>query len=81
MPDFPIVDTHLHLFDLERLDYPWLAGAPKINRTHLLADYDAATFPVEVDTMVFLQCEVRPDQFLQEAAFVAEATSAGAGKS
>ncbi len=24
MPDYPIVDTHLHIWDTGRLRYPWL---------------------------------------------------------
>jgi L-fuconolactonase len=36
MPSFPIVDAHLHIWDLGRVRYPWLASAPKINRSHLI---------------------------------------------
>ena len=42
MPNFPIVDAHVHLYDVERLNYGWLAGVPAINRTYGLADFDAA---------------------------------------
>jgi L-fuconolactonase len=70
MPDFPIIDSHVHLYDVQRLNYPWLATAPKINRTYLLEDFDAARGPVEVDKIVFAEVWVAPDQYLQEAAFV-----------
>ena len=43
MPDFPIVDAHVHLYDIKRLSYGWLAGVPAINRTCLLDDYGHST--------------------------------------
>ena len=42
MPDFPIVDAHVHLYDVERFSYGWLAGVPKINRSYGLGAFDAA---------------------------------------
>lgn len=72
MPDFPIVDTHLHLWDPQRLRYPWLASVPPLNRPHLLADYRAACADVAVAKMVFLQCECDPAQSRAEAEWVSE---------
>jgi L-fuconolactonase len=72
MPDFPIVDAHVHLYDVSRLSYGWLAGAPKINRTYLLGDFDEARAQVNVDTIVFAEVAVDPGLHLQEAAFVQE---------
>jgi L-fuconolactonase len=72
MPAFPLVDTHLHIWDLGRLNYPWLANVPKLNRNHLIEDYRAACGPVQVAKMVFLQCECEPAQFQQEADWVTE---------
>lgn len=72
MIDIPIIDTHLHLWDLQRLHYPWLAGAPAINRSHLPADYQAATAGTRVAQMVFVQCEAEFAQYEQEVAWVTE---------
>lgn len=70
MLDFAIVDTHLHVWDPQRLRYPWLDNIPLLNRPYLLEDYNAATAPVQVEKMVFLQCECDPAQFMDEAAWV-----------
>jgi L-fuconolactonase len=72
MPSFPIVDTHLHIWDLGRLRYPWLPNVPKINRNHLIEEYRRACGPVAVAKMVFVQCECDPVQFQEEADWVAE---------
>lgn len=72
MPNFPIVDTHLHIWDLSRLRYPWLDGVPKLNKHHLIEDYRQACGPVKVEKMVFLQCECDPAQAQQEADWVTQ---------
>ena len=72
MPAFPIIDTHLHIWDLSRLRYPWLAGVPKLNRNHLIEDYRRACGSVRVAKMVFLQCECDPAQSQAEADWVTE---------
>lgn len=70
MINFPIVDTHLHLWDPGYLRYPWLDEIPLLNRPHLLDDYNRATGPLQVEKMVFLQCEVDFAQFQDEADWV-----------
>ncbi|MEJ1158709.1 amidohydrolase family protein [Prosthecomicrobium sp. N25] len=70
MPDFSIVDAHVHLYDPARLSYPWMASVPAIDRRMLPADYDAARAPVEVDRMVFVEVAVAPGAHLDEARFV-----------
>ena len=76
MPEFPVIDSHVHLYDIARLDYPWLAGVPKLNRTFLLPDFDAARGPVQVDQIVFAEVAVGPGLHVQEAAFVQELADA-----
>jgi L-fuconolactonase len=72
MPNFPIVDTHLHLWNLDRINYPWLASVPLLNKNYLIEDYQRVCGPVEVAKMVFLQCECEPAQYQDEAAWVTE---------
>jgi L-fuconolactonase len=72
MPNFPIVDTHVHLWDLNRLSYPWLAGVPRINRSHLIGDFRRACGPVQIAKMVFVQCECDPAQSQSEVDWVAD---------
>lgn len=70
MPNFPIVDTHVHLYDVEKLSFSWMKNLPKLNKTHLLSDFDAARGPVEVDKIVFAEVWVDPGLHLEEAAWV-----------
>jgi L-fuconolactonase len=72
MPDFPIVDTHLHVWDTNRLRYPWLDGIPLLNKPYLLAEYKRACGPVQVEKMIFLQCECDFSQFMQEVGLVTQ---------
>lgn len=76
MPDFPIIDSHVHLYDVARFRYAWLSRVPKINRTYLLDDFDAACGPVQVDRIVFAEVAVDPGLHVQEAAFVQEMADA-----
>jgi len=70
MPDFAIVDTHLHLWDPTHLRYPWLDGNALLNQPYLLADYNAATAAQPIEKMVFVQCEADFAQFMEEADWV-----------
>ncbi len=76
MPDFPIVDTHLHLWAPGRLSYPWLAGEPRLNRDFLSEDYRQACGAVRVAKMVFVQCDCAPAQAWSEVEWVAEVARA-----
>ena len=70
MLDFPIIDTHLHVWDPQLLRYSWLDDIALLNKAYLLDDYDRACGSVVVEKMVFLQAEVEIDQFMQEAEWV-----------
>jgi L-fuconolactonase len=67
MPNFPIIDAHVHLWDPDRYMIPWLAGVPAINVKRDLADYAESTRDVEVAGLVYLQVEVAPPYAVFEA--------------
>jgi L-fuconolactonase len=46
----PIIDAHVHLWDPDRLSYPWLAEAPAINRAFTGEDF-AAVVPEPVEAV------------------------------
>jgi len=69
MPDFPIVDAHVHLWDPTTFRMSWLDGTP-LERPFGLSDYDEATASLTVDGIVYLQVEVAPAYGLLEAKWV-----------
>ena len=70
MPSFPIVDSHVHLYDPSHLRYSWLKRLPKIDRRYDLADLDRFRDGVEIDKIVFAEVWVDPGLHLEEAAWV-----------
>jgi L-fuconolactonase len=70
MPNFAIVDSHVHLYDIDRFRYGWLDAAPKLKRTSLLEDFDRARGQVMVDRIVFAEVAVDPGLHLAEAKFI-----------
>ena len=74
MPNFPIVDTHLHIWDPARLDYAWIKGNPLFDRPYHVEDYARDCGDVEVEAMVFLECyadfTAERGQYLEEVRFV-----------
>ena len=70
MPDFPISDTHVHVWDTNRFSYPWLSRQPKLNRPFLPDDYLAATGPLQVENIVFVECGMASEQSMEEASWV-----------
>lgn len=75
MPDFPIIDSHVHLYDPRRLSYGWMRGTT-IERVNLLDTFDAARGPVAVEGLVFVEVAADPGQHLAEAALVQELADA-----
>jgi L-fuconolactonase len=72
VPDFPIVDAHLHLWDPTHFRMPWLDGNAVLDKRYGLAEYRQHTAGVEIEAMVYLQVEVHPAYGLLEAEWVVE---------
>lgn len=65
-----ILDTHLHLIYPDRFDYPWLAGAPAINRAWSVEDYFAEALPLGVESALHMEVDVAEADMLAESEFV-----------
>jgi L-fuconolactonase len=65
-----IVDTHQHLWDLDKLQPPWLSGAKELNRSFVMSDYLAASRGQGVVQTVYMEVDVAPEQLLDEARYV-----------
>jgi L-fuconolactonase len=70
MIDFPVIDTHLHLWDITHLSYPWLNDVPQLNRSFSLEKYREACGDLDVKKMIFMQCECDPAQYQKEVEWV-----------
>ncbi len=71
VPNFPIVDSHVHLWDPAKYRIPWLDNVPPINKLADLAMYDEATAGLEIEALVYLQVEVAEVYSLTEARDIA----------
>ena len=66
----PVIDTHQHLWDLQKFRLPWLAGAGELNRTFLTADYLKAAEGLNIRKAVYMEVAVTPEQREAEAHYV-----------
>ena len=65
--EIPVVDTHQHLWDLERFELPWLKGNEALEKQHLFPEYDAATVGIPVVQTVYMEVDVAERQLFDEA--------------
>jgi predicted TIM-barrel fold metal-dependent hydrolase/L-rhamnose mutarotase len=65
-----IVDTHLHLVYLDRFTYPWLEGAPALNKPWDAADYFKEAGPLGIETALHMEVDVAEKDMEAETGFV-----------
>jgi L-fuconolactonase len=70
MPEFPIVDAHVHIYDPAAIRFDWMRDVPKLNRPHLPADYSDRTQGIDIEAMVFVEVDAAPGENLKEAEWV-----------
>ena len=56
MPAFPIIDTHLHVWDQTRLKYAAFDGHPLYGHPYHIEDYQRDSGQLDIDAMVFVEC-------------------------
>lgn len=68
-----IIDTHVHIWNLERSAYDWLKAAPELlNKDYSLSDLEDARVPALVDAGILVQA----DNTLEDTALMLEAAVA-----
>lgn len=72
MNDLPIIDTHQHLWDIQKFKLPWLSSAPELARSHVTSDYLEAVRGLPVTKAVYMEVDVDPTQQVAEAEHLLE---------
>ena len=74
MPNFPIIDTHLHVWDQTRLKYSAFDGSELFGHPYHVEDYRRDCGKLDIEAMVFLECYADfwegGGQYIEEIEFV-----------
>ena len=65
-----IIDTHLHLVYKDRFTYPWLDGAPAINRQWTAQAYFAEAERLGIDAALHMEVDVDETDIVPETRFM-----------
>jgi len=72
-----IVDTHQHLWDLNRFRLPWIQKDSPLARSYVMKDYLTATRGLNVVKTVYMEVDVEPRQQQAEADYVIDVCRQG----
>ena len=70
MSEFSIIDSHVHLLDTSNLTYPFFSSNPNFSNKYLPSDYSEHIEDINVEKIVFLECNVPPHQAVDEAKWI-----------
>ncbi len=68
----PIIDTHVHLWDLNQFRLSWLERGSALQHDFNLGDYRLASRGLNIVKAIYMEVDVAPDQQEQEARAVTE---------
>src|SRR5262249_4052139 len=63
----PVLDTHQHLWDVQKFRLPWIKKGDPFDRNYLLHDYLEATKGLNVVKAIYMEVDVDPAQHVAEA--------------
>jgi predicted TIM-barrel fold metal-dependent hydrolase len=66
----PVLDTHQHLWDVQKFRLPWIKKGDSFDRNYLLSDYLEATKGLNVVKAIYMEVDVDPAQHVAEAEYV-----------
>jgi L-fuconolactonase len=74
-----IVDTHLHVWDTDRFDYPWLHEVPDVDRPMTFSELatERTEGAAHIDGFVFVQADCLPEQAIAEVDWVSSIAADG----
>ncbi len=70
MFDFPIIDSHFHIWDIDILRYPWLDSRGILNQSYSLAQYKEAMDKWNIEGSIYV--EVTSTDYVKEVEYVTE---------
>jgi predicted TIM-barrel fold metal-dependent hydrolase len=70
-----IIDTHLHVIDQSALSYPWLSGAPALNRDFSYEEYAREAKRVGIAKTLHMEVDVAADDIEAEIDYVGKLSS------
>jgi L-fuconolactonase len=66
----PIIDTHQHLWNLDKFRLPWLKNRGGLNRSYTLTDYKQAAEGLNIVKTIYMEVDLDPTLQQAEAEFV-----------
>ncbi len=65
------IDTHQHLWEIDRLSYSWCSSNPTLNRSFTVEDYERAADGLGIERTIFVEADVDEPFLLEETKYVA----------
>ncbi len=62
----PVIDTHVHLWNIEHIEYSWLHNTPQINKNFLFQDYAQETEGLNIGKILFVECTSAMDDSISQ---------------
>jgi L-fuconolactonase len=76
-PEPPVLDAHVHYWDCQALEYPWLEELPGLQRAFGPEEYRRAVRGIPCEEIIFVEANPRADLGGEEARRVAALAHAG----